>query len=307
MMSEKSKNSYQGVVVPVVTPLNQDQSIDVTGLRKLLQHMIRQNVDGIFLFGTSAEVTRLDGVDKNKILVAAMEECFGKVKTYMGILQSGLKRALADVEIAKTSGIDCLVVCPPYYYGVSSQETLEYFTAIAQTAAMPTMLYNIPQTTGNYIGDDVYEKIIKLENIVGVKDSCGQLAKLVHIIECYGSSKFSVFAGSEEISYEALKRGADGLVPSLGNAFPKLFTDFYQAGLAGNDVKAQYLNGLIREFNEIRTSSFSFLSPVATRKYALSVLDICQPWMSAPYLELDVETKHRIQQYIQKYSCDLVG
>lgn len=306
-MQTKAAKEYAGVVVPVLTPLKQNRSVDIAGLRNLLRHQIRQKVDGIFLFGTSSEITRLDGADRSKILIAAMEECYGKVKTYMGILQSGLKSALEDAAIAKDSGISCLVVCPPYYYKVGEQELTGYFTSVAGATDLPIMLYNIPQTTGMQIESAVYHALNQIDNIVGVKDSCGSLPQLEYLINTFAGPRFSVFVGSEDISLAGMKRGADGLVPSLGNAFPKLLVDFYQASIQGNTVKAKYLDDIVQAFNGIQPANPSFLNAVATRKYALSYLGVCEQWMSGPFIDIDETTKRQIETFIDTYRQDLVG
>lgn len=303
----QTAKAHSGVVVPIITPLHKNRSVDVAGLRRLTRHLIEQKVDGVFLFGTSSEITRLDAAEKSKVLVAVMEECYGKVKTYMGILQSGLKSALEDVAVAKDSGVSCLVVCPPYYYRVGDREVLAYFTSIANATELPIMLYNIPQTTGTSIELDVYRSLSGVPNIVGVKDSCGSLAQLESLITAYSNPHFSVLIGSEDIAYEGMRKGADGIVPSLGNAFPKLLVDFYQASVLKDPTRLEQLNGLIQEFNAINPQSPSFLNPVATRKYALSYMGVCEQWMSAPYIDLDEGTKKQIERFIDTYRSALVG
>ena len=305
-MAREVTKDHVGVVVPILTPLKKNRSVDVAALRRLIQHLIAEQVDGVFLFGSSSEITRLDSRDKNKILLTVMEECYGKVKTYMGVLQSGLKSGLEDVRLAQDSGVSCLVACPPYYYPVSDQEIAAYFTAIAGSTELPVMLYNIPQTTGAPIGLGIYDELLRISNIVGVKDSCGSLAQLQQIITKYSSDSFSVLIGSEDISYEGMKAGADGLVPSLGNAFPKLLVEFYRATIAADTVKASHTDAVIQAFNAIHPVNQSFLSPIATRKYALFYLGLCEPWMSEPYIDLDAATKQSVERFIDSYREDLV-
>lgn len=299
-------DSLRGVIVPLITPLTKEEDIDLPSLKKLLKHVTDGGVNGIFVLSTSGETVRLYDDQKDKILETVMEECQGKVDVYVGIMGSGLKKVLVNLEKAIAFGAKAAVLCPPYCYHVCEEEMARFFLEVSENSTIPLILYNIPSLVGDSVGNRVYEDLKDRRNIVGVKDSSGDISYLRELISSHASNDFKVFVGSEEIMLEGMKMGASGMVPSLANVFPKLFVNFYNAFVNNDLQQAEILFNIIKEFHALHNQPYGALNPIAVRKQALAMLGIVQPWMTEPVIIGDTDYKSGIKEYLLRYE-DCLG
>lgn len=293
-------DNMEGVIVPLVTPLTKEENIDIPDLERLLEHVIAGGVNGVFVLSTSGETVRLCGSQKGKMLKKVMEVCRGRVDVYVGIMDTGLKKVLINLDRAVELGAKAAVLSPPYCYHISDGEMIEFFLKVAEKSPIPLMLYNIPSVVGTAVSSRVYEEVKGCRNIIGVKDSSGDINILRDLIAEHASNDFKVFVGSEDIMLEGLKLGASGIVPSLGNVFPKLLTDFYDAFVKNDFSRAEYLLNIIKEFNAIYNQPESALAPILVRKQALELLGISKSWMTGPGMRSDTDSTPRIKEYISR-------
>lgn len=237
-----------GIIVPVATPLTADGGLDETAFRALLRAQ-RPLVDGIFVLGSSGEMSWLTEAVAAEVLRVAREETAGQLPLYVGVGDTSLPRTLARVSALTTGDAEFVVVTSPYYYPVGQPALVEYFTAIADRSPIPVVLYNIPQNTGLALSTETLRALAAHENIVGVKDSSGDMFGFLAMLEIAGPG-FSVLQGREQLLAASFYSGADGIVSSLGNVAPALLRAAIEA--VGRGDRDRALN-LQREITALAT------------------------------------------------------
>jgi dihydrodipicolinate synthase/N-acetylneuraminate lyase len=300
----------EGIIVPMVTPLNDDETVDYSSLKKLINYIIDGGVQALFTMGTTGEFARLTWRDRCRIIEMTVAETQKRVPVIAGISDSGLLQVLKNLKFAESSGVDAVAVTPPYYYPTySDDEIIAFYTEIAAHSALPLILYNIPVTCGSMISITALQQIFsRCQNVIGIKDSSGDIRYLTEIINLYRNRPaIRIFLGDESLGLEGLSAGAHGLVASLANVFPRIFVALYEAVQAGELPKAALLNTQIKEMNQLNCYSRSWLSAITWRKAALAQMGICREVMTRPYIPVDDSIKQTIAKLVALYQKNYVA
>jgi 4-hydroxy-tetrahydrodipicolinate synthase len=301
-------DDVRGVVVPAATPLTEDEQVDETAMAKLVSHMIEGGVHGLFLLGTTGEFARLDDVQKRKAGEAAVEAIGGRVPVYIGVSDAGARKVKQNIRMAEQLKADVIVCTLPYYIPVRHpREQLHFFETVLGETDLPVMLYNIPATVNAEISLEVVEKASRKPNMIGIKDSSGNLGYLKKLVEMRPKPEYKVLVGDESLSAKGLLSGGDGLVPSLANVFPKLFVDLYKRCAAGDEEGAMRLQSRIDEINQWNKCSDSWLGALIFRKKALSMMGIGSERLAEPYLRPDSEMAKRMEIAIGQFLAEKVN
>lgn len=298
------------VIVPIVTPLKEDESIDIQGLKRLIRYIGNWKVNGIFALGTTGEFVRLDSKQKQELAEAAANEVRGKMLYFLGISDGGTNQVLKNIKMAENVNPDVFVCSLPYYYRMSTdQEQASFFEAVVSSTDRPVLLYNMPSTTGENIHIDVIRYLSRKKNVVGIKDSSGDLDYTKKLLGINYDKDFRIIVGDEKCYLESLKIGAAGIIPSLGNIFPWLFVELYNAFVSGDIETAERLQGEIDRINSYNSLYDSSLTVIILRKLALEALGICSSRVTEPYFKIPgdkaAEYKEKIIQYKNQYlNCE---
>jgi dihydrodipicolinate synthase/N-acetylneuraminate lyase len=210
-----------GVVCPLVTPLTPDGRLDEGVLRDLIEALV-PDLDGVFVLGSSGELTWLTDETSLRVATVAVDQVDRRIPVYVGIGDTGLERTFARADRLADLGADFVVVTTPFYYAVDSDRQLvEYFEAIAERAPAPVVLYNIPQNTHVRLAPSLVRTLAGHPNIVGIKDSAGDWFAFEEFLACR-SDAFSVLQGREPLAAISYWSGADGLISGMANFAPKL-------------------------------------------------------------------------------------
>ncbi|MEA2631446.1 MAG: 4-hydroxy-tetrahydrodipicolinate synthase [Chloroflexota bacterium] len=210
-----------GIVCPLVTPLTADGRLEEDVLRGLIDALV-PTLDGLFVLGSSGELTWLPDDVALHVARVAVEQVSGRVPVYVGIGDTGLGRTLARADRVADVGADYLVVAAPFYYPVTSEAgVVEYFETIAARASAPVVLYNIPQNTHLTLTTSTVRTLAGHPNIVGIKDSAGDWLAFDAFL-AMRADDFSVMQGREHLAAISLWSGADGLISALANFAPRL-------------------------------------------------------------------------------------
>lgn len=219
-----------GVIPPLITPLDSKGHVDSDSLNRLINHLINGGVSGLFLFGSSGEGPWLNETQLVAVLKEAHNAVNGRVPILAGLLEPSTPRVIQLMHaIEKTEAADAIVVTTPYYFGSDSRDQIEHFTRVADASALPIVLYNIPPMTHHMLAVETVDALLDHENIVGIKDSAGDMDAFRRLIQLKESRPtFSVLQGAENLAFDALVCGADGIVPGLGNIVPGAFATLIQ-------------------------------------------------------------------------------
>lgn len=288
-----------GIITPLVTPLHSDESVDETGLRRLVQHVLRAGVHGVFAMGTTGEFAALVDQERCRALEIVVDEVKGAVPVLAGVGDSSTRRALLRVEQAQELGVDGLVAILPYYHGVGNMsEAQAHFEEVAKASSLPVILYNIPQRVGVSLTVEAIDELREVSPIVGVKDSSEDFGRFQAILRM-GSAAFRIFQGSELQAAPSLLLGAHGAVLGMANLAPKLCVALYEAAREMHVEQVRELHRALSELNRIYWLEGS--SPIGSLKAALEMIGICQPHPARPMSRPDTQARARIETEVKRF------
>lgn len=293
-----------GVIIPLVTPIEADESLDTKGLGRLIEHLVAGKVHGIFILGTTGEFPRLRESEKLKLMAEGNKAIGGRLPLYVGIGESGTRRSLELARLARENGADYLVVTLPYYYrAMESEEQADFLSDILERAGLPTILYNIPETVGVPIQISVIETLIHHPLLAGIKDSGADMEYFKGLLALKNTREsWKVFCGNERVAYDALASGADGLVPSLGNVFPGMMVSMWEASRRADWDTVRGIQDAVMDINRFNLKINSSLRGVIMRKKALEILGVCGSRVTEPSLEPPAEMLEEFTSVIRKYN-----
>jgi 4-hydroxy-tetrahydrodipicolinate synthase len=244
-----SEFELKGVFPALITPFKKDESIDEEAFRMLIQHVL-PHVDGVVPCGTTGEFVYLDLEEKKRLYDIAVDELKGKKFVIAGTGDCATKYAVELTNYAKDTGCDAALVVSPYYLNPSDKGHYEHFYQIAKQTEFPIIMYNIPQCTGSFLPRRVIEDLANIDNIVGLKDSSGNLTYTLEVLEKV-RDKINVVIGHDEVVLPALSAGCKGMILASAQVFPDIWQDLLSAVKEGNLEKAQELQMRVQKLARI--------------------------------------------------------
>jgi 4-hydroxy-tetrahydrodipicolinate synthase len=219
----------------MITPFTKEGKVNIPALRKLIEYLIDGGVHGIFAIGTTGEFYALSNTEYQEILEVTVEQVKGRVPVYAGANAIGTRESVVLASIAqKVGGISALSVLTPYFIGLTQNELYNHFAAIAASTSLPIILYDNAPKTHLTIKPATAEKLADIPNIVGIKDSTGDMTNTADIINRTRGKDFSVMMGRDSLIHAALSYGATGAVAATANVAPRLVSDIYDKFVAGD-------------------------------------------------------------------------
>lgn len=199
-MTEVSAHiALQGVIPPMITPLTPDRDVDVESTERLVQHMITGGVSGIFVLGSSGEGPWLTWSQQRKLLETTIAAANGRVSILVGALKPSTSRTVETIKrLEQITGVDAVVVTTPYYFASAAEDQMHHFSVIASATKLPVVLYNIPPTTHTTIAPETVRELLTIDNIIGIKDSAGDMAQFNFPASAFRTSRLSGLPGSGE-------------------------------------------------------------------------------------------------------------
>lgn len=259
----------KGVIVPLVTPLNADETINETELRNQVNRQIESGIHALFPLGTNGEAYIMSQEEKLEIIRIVVEEAKGRVPVYAGTGCVSTKETIELSLKAKELGVDVLSIITPSFAAASQDELYEHYREVAEAVDLPIVLYNIPARTGNALAPATVEKLSHIPNIVGVKDSSGNFDNMLQYIERTRYRKdFAVLSGNDSLILWCLLAGGRGGIAGCANVFPTTMASIYDTFVAGDLEKAREIQDSIRSFR----NCFKFGNPNTIVKTAVGLL-----------------------------------
>jgi 4-hydroxy-tetrahydrodipicolinate synthase len=223
-----------GIIPPIVTPMKDDESLDLPRLRELIDYLLGHKVHGIFVLGTTGECYALDEAEKEAVMVTAVEQVAGRVPVLAGTGTETTRETIRLTRVAERVGINAVSIITPYYIQPTQAEITDHFRRIAEHTRLPVLLYSNPSTCGGLkINPETVARLAEVPNIVGIKDSGGDLQPLLEVLRLVPPT-FAVFQGRDTLIAPALQYGAAGAVPGTCNLAPALCVALYRAAQAGD-------------------------------------------------------------------------
>jgi 4-hydroxy-tetrahydrodipicolinate synthase len=227
----------RGIIPAMVTPWNSQGKLNVASLRKLTNYLIEGGVHGLFPVGSQGEFYALTFEEKKQVIETVVEENRGRIPVYAGTGAVTTREAVALTQMAEKAGASVASVITPYFIHPNDSELFEYFTTVAKSTQLPLLLYNNPARTGVTLTPDFVTRASEIDNIIGVKDSSGDLTLTGEYIRRTGDD-FSVLAGRDTLIYGTLCYGGQGGISATANVVPKVVVEIYEAFVAGDMKRA---------------------------------------------------------------------
>lgn len=229
---------FKGIITPMVTPFNRDviQSINYDETKKMIDHLIEHKVGGIFILGSNGEFQTLSFFEKLEFIDFVVKYVNKRVPVFSGTGDCNYYEAIELSKRSEELKVDALSIVPPYFIKPTDDEIISYFTDLANSVKIPVILYNIPKNTGYPISNKVLEECLKVENIIGIKDSSGDDEVLISYIDiCKKYNKY-VWVGSDSKISFAYKLGAIGAIAGTSNLISDVVVGLFDA-LENNDLE----------------------------------------------------------------------
>src|SRR5271163_500915 len=210
-----------GIIPPVATPMKPNEDLDLPRLKWFLDRQLAAGVHGIFVLGTNSEFYALDEREKQEVIATTVAHVNKRVPVFAGPGAETTREVIRLTKMAEREGVDGVSIITPYFIMPSQQEINDHYRRIAEHTALPVVLYNNPSTCGGLkIDVDTVARLAEIPNILGVKDSSGDLQNTCEYIRVVPPS-FSVLMGRDTLIFHALMSGARGAVPATGNIAPR--------------------------------------------------------------------------------------
>ena len=232
----------KGIIPPIVTPMNADESVNILELRNQVERQIAGGVHGIFPFGTNGEGYILSLKEKEEILEAVVDQVKGRIPVYAGSGCISTQDTIYMSKRAEELGADVLSIITPSFAVASQKELYDHYVEVAKHVNIPIVLYNIPPRTGNKLLPETVAKLAKdVDVIMGAKDSSGDRDNLKAYIDLTKDldKDFSVLAGNDGNILFCLQNGGKGGIAGRANLWPKTVASIYNYFVAGELDKAQ--------------------------------------------------------------------
>lgn len=226
--------SFHGIIPPLATPFKENEDLDIERLKWFIEQQIETGVHGIFVLGTNSEFYAMDEAEKQKVIAVAVEQVRKRVPVFAGTGAETTREAERLTKMAQKEGVDGVSVITPYFIMPNQNEIHDHYKRIAESTSLPLLLYSNPVTCGGLkIDPDTCGRLAKIKNIVGIKDSSGDLQTTIEILRSVPKD-FVVMQGRDTLIFSALQMGAKGAVPATCNIAPKLLVEIYEKFMKGD-------------------------------------------------------------------------
>lgn len=290
------QNIFRGLGIALVTPFNEDGTIDFESLSSIIDYQLSNDADFLCILATTGETPCLSSEEHYKVKQFIVKKVAGRVPLLMGC---GGYNTAAVVEMCKTydmSGIDGLLSVCPYYNKPSQEGLYQHFKAIANATKLPVVLYNVPGRTGINLKPETTCRLANdCDNIVAIKEASGSIEQVDEIIK-NKPADFEVLSGDDAITFHMIATGAVGVISVIGNALPKEFSRMIRLEFNGEYGAAQKIH---HKFTELYSLLFVDGNPAGV-KALMSEMGLLKNVLRLPLVPTRLTTKQKISAVLKE-------
>lgn len=287
---------FTGLFTALITPFNEDFSINKKKLVELVEQQIEAGVDGVVPCGTTGEAPTLSEDEHMEVIRITVEAAKGRCLVVAGTGANCTREAIVRTQNAFDLGVDGSLQIVPYYNKPSQEGLFEHFKAIAEAVpTLPIMLYNVPGRTGVNMTPETILRLAEIENIVAIKEASGDI-KQVEAICSQKPADFTVLSGDDGLALAFSKVGTQGLVSVASNVYPEEMVAFVKLLQEKNYSEAEKINDKYHDFFE---ACFIAGNP-ASVKYMMKVKGFCDCYLRLPLYLPEPAKRQRIEEVMAK-------
>ena len=288
-------NKIKGTGVALITPFNEDFSIDYASLEKLINHQIDGAIDYLVVMGTTGESVVLSKSEKREVVDFCKKINAGRLPIILGLGSNDTFALVEEIKSTEFDGIDAVLSVSPYYNKPTQEGIYLHYKMIAEVCPLPIILYNVPGRTASNISSETTLRLANdFENIVAVKEASGDLQQIAEIIK-KRPANFLVLSGDDGLTSKMIAMGGDGVIAVIGQSHPKDFSAMVRAGLKGDIEKA---NQLHQKLNPIYEPLYIDGNPAGI-KATLNIMGICKNILRPPLVGVTEETYNNLKRFIE--------
>ncbi len=288
--------NLRGMGVALITPFNEDETIDFPALARLVEYQIQNGIDYLVVLGTTAETPTLTEEEKARVRSFVIEKVAGRVPIVMGLGGNNTRAIVDSLKTQNFDGVDAILSVVPYYNKPSQEGIYQHYKAIAQATKLPVILYNVPGRTGvNMTAETTLRLARDFDNIVAIKEASGNITQMDDIIK-NKPADFMVISGDDGITFPLITLGAVGVISVIGNAFPREFSRMVRLALNGDYASALTIH---HRFTELFSLLFVDGNPAGV-KCLLHAMGYIENQLRLPLVPTRITTYEKIRDVLQK-------
>lgn len=289
------REKFTGTGVAIVTPFNEDGSIDWLSFEKVINHIINGKCEYIVVLGTTGESATIHGKEKQEVFSFVNKINAGRVALIAGIGGNDTNEVLKGFKSFDLTGYDAILVVGPYYNKPNQEGIFQHYKLLNEKTPLPIMMYNVPGRTGQNITADTQLRIAhECKNIFATKEASGNFEQINQIIK-NKPADFMVISGDDPITLPMIACGAEGLVSVVANAYPKDYSDMVRLCLQGKFTEAQVLH---HRYTDIIASMFAEGSPSGVKAY-LAEMGLCLNTFRMPVWKVSDRHHEKIKELMK--------
>jgi 4-hydroxy-tetrahydrodipicolinate synthase len=281
---------FTGSLVALITPMGQDGSLDEQAYARFIDWQIEQGTQGIVPVGTTGESPTLTHDEHRRAVAIAVEVSRKRVPVLAGAGSNSTAEAIGLAQHARDVGADGVMIVTPYYNKPSQEGLFRHFTAIADAAGIPLVIYNIPSRCVIDMSVETMARLARHPHIMGVKDATANLTRPLHTRRACGSG-FVQLSGEDHTVVSFLAAGGDGCISVTANVAPKLCAEIHAAWRAG---RVEYAIALQDQLLPLHDAMFCEPSP-GPAKFAASLLGYCTPFLRLPLAPISEAAQDKVR------------
>jgi 4-hydroxy-tetrahydrodipicolinate synthase len=285
---------FEGVFTALVTPFRND-ALDEAALRDLVESQIASGVDGIVPCGSTGEAATLSHAEHCRVVEVCVEAARGRVQVLAGTGSNSTRESIELTRHARDAGADGALLISPYYNKPTQEGLIAHFAAIARESGLPMVVYNIPGRTASNILPETMARLAEIELVVGVKESCGDIAQISRVVASCPES-FAVLSGDDALTLPVIAVGGRGVISTTSNVAPRQMVELVTAARAGQLVRAREIHlRLLPLFDAL----FCETNPIPV-KAALVLLGLIEEEIRLPLTRLGTAKRDRLQAVLKE-------
>ena len=276
-----NKPIFTGAGTALITPITED-GVDFLSLGRLIDWQIDSGIDALIICGTTGEKSTLDDTEHKAVLEFSLERAAGRVPMIAGTGSNDTRYGLSMTRHACELGYDGVLVMTPYYNKTTQAGLIKNFTAYADAATAPVILYNVPSRTGVNIEPETYAALADHPMIAGIKEASGNISKLVETVSLIGD-KLAVYSGNDDQIVPIMACGGKGVISVLSNVAPYETSRMCHLALEGDFAGAMELQS---KYLPLIKSLFCEVNPIPV-KAAMHAMGFCENYLRLPLVPME--------------------
>jgi len=274
-----SLKDIKGVIPALITPFNEDESINEKGMRQLVDHLISKGVNGLYLTGSTGEGFLMTPDERKQVVAMVIDQVAGRIPVMVHVGAIGTRISIDLAKQAEAAGADVISSVPPFYWKFSDDSIYNYYKDITEATNLPMVVYNIP--LAGLVGYDQIKRFADIDGVEGIKFTATTHFEIMRMKEEIGKD-FMIYSGCDEMSFSGLSFGADGLIGSFYNLMPEVFINIYKA-MEDGDYNAAEEHQKIANALILHCTSGNY---VGMMKRALTWMGIDGGYCRKPFINL---------------------